>query len=578
MDKIKSKSRKNSKNKNNRKLNEKNNTPTKKQKFKTNLTKSPKHFDLNDEIDFEKISNLKRKNIDKKNLIIPDNQTLRKIKKTKSDYSNNSFNEKLYDNDEINEDLKLSEKLILQQQLQTAQAKIYLLEQERDKISKTIDNTNNNNILFQQIQNLKNKIDIFENDKMKIKERKNKNENLNIGEKIYLLIKIFRKYAKKFNTIISLFDVNETNEEIFNELKLTIEQYNNVLYNEKLQKIFNFSEKKDNDINQIYLALSEFEPQSFDLFSKYQNQIKNLENENEILKKKISDFENKFNNKEIENLTIQITKIQKEKEKIEENLSLLQKQNKDLNLQITNLKKNEKKFLKETDKINFLNNQITNLNSEINYKDNTIHYLESLLQKFNLQQNLQNNYDNNYNISESINSNKLINSFGNQNKMINQNSINNSNQTFKSISNKENNNFDFENNINSNNFYNNESKFNSDIKQDNIKIRELTQEKEKFNDINEYLGGSNIKINNNTYNYNENQNFNNDNDNENNNENFNNEINEIVVTENKNLNSNNFINESEEIKKPENLQTEIEQLDQEIYNLKNKLKLMISKK
>ena len=162
--------------------------------------------------------------------------------------------------------------------------------------------------------------------------------------------------------------------------------------------------------------------------------------------------------------------------------------------------------------------------------------------------------------------------------MINQNSINNSNQTFKSISNKENNNFDFENNINSNNFYNNESKFNSNIKQDNIKIRELTQEKEKFNDINEYLGGSNIKINNNTYNYNENQNFNNDNDNENNNENFNNEINEIVVTENKNLNSNNFINESEEIKKPENLQTEIEQLDQEIYNLKNKLKLMISKK
>ena len=282
--KIKVKSRKNSKNKNNSKLNEKNNTPTKKQKLKKNLTKSPKHFDLNDEIYCENNTNLKRKNIDKKNLIIQDNQSLTKIKKTKSDYSNNSFNENLYDNDEINEDLKLSEKLILQQQLQTAQAKIYLLEQERDKISKTIDNTNNNNILFQQIQTLKNKIDIFENDKLKIKEKKNKNENLNneksnyenIGEKIYLLIKIFRKYAKKFNTIISLFDVNETNEEIFNELKLTIEQYNNVLYNEKLQKIFNFSEKKEDDINQIYFALSEFEPQSFDLFSKYQNQIKNF--------------------------------------------------------------------------------------------------------------------------------------------------------------------------------------------------------------------------------------------------------------------------------------------------------------
>ena len=36
-----------------------------------------------------------------------------------------------------------------------------LLEQEKDKISKTIYNTNNNNILFQQIQILKNEIDIF---------------------------------------------------------------------------------------------------------------------------------------------------------------------------------------------------------------------------------------------------------------------------------------------------------------------------------------------------------------------------------------------------------------------------------
>ena len=170
--KIKIKPRKNSKNKNNSKLNERNNTPRKKQKLKKNYTKSPKHYDLNDEINYEKNNNLKRKNVDIKSIIIPENQTLRQIKKIKSNYSNNSFNENLYDNDEINEDLKISEKLILQQQLQTAQAKIYLLEKEKDKISKTIDNTNNNNILFQQIQTLKNKIDIFENDKMKIKEKK----------------------------------------------------------------------------------------------------------------------------------------------------------------------------------------------------------------------------------------------------------------------------------------------------------------------------------------------------------------------------------------------------------------------
>ncbi len=111
------------------------------------------------------------------------------------------------------------------------------------------------------------------------------------------------------------------------------------------------------------MALSEFEPQSFDLFSKYQNQIKNLENENEILKKKISDYENKFNNNEIEKLKIKIKKIQIEKEKIDENYSVLQKQNKDLNLQISNLKKNEKKYLNIEETINILNNQILNLNN-----------------------------------------------------------------------------------------------------------------------------------------------------------------------------------------------------------------------
>jgi hypothetical protein len=580
MDKIKSKSRKNSKNKNNRKLNEKNNTPTKKQKFKTNLTKSPKHFDLNDEIYCENNTNLKRKNIDKKNLIIQDNQSLRKLKKTKSDYSNNSFNEKLYDNDEINEDLKLSEKLILQQQLQTAQAKIYLLEQERDKISKTIDNTNNNNILFQQIQNLKTKIDNLENDNnVKIKnnkenktfnnfinEKENKNNIYHISDKIYLLLKILRKYAKKFNTLISLC---ENNEEVFEELKLTIEQYNNVVFNEKLQKIFNFSEKKENDINEVIFALSEFEPQSFDLYSKYQNQIKELQNKNELLIKKISDYEKnlnnlKSNNNDLQNLKLKNQKIKIEKNKIEENFNIIQQLNKDLNIKISSLKDIENKYISQENIIKQLKNKIQNLNNEINYKENTIHYLESLLQKCNLQQN-----NNNYNIIESLYSNKYINSFGDNsqnkleinnydNNLINQN-INNSNQIYKSLSNKEDNNIENQNLINSNfENNNNEINFNSDINDNLIKKRELNKEdkKEKVNDINKYLE-------------------------ENINDNYlNNDLNEIVVTkeDNKNLNSNSINNEIEDDKKHENLQTEIEQLDQEIYNLKNKLKLMISNK
>ena len=290
MDKIKNKSKKNSKNKNNNinKSNERFPTPTKKAKNKKNITKSPKINDLNNENSFEKNINIKRKTFQNENK--EKEKLMKKYKRTKSDMNDKRNNYEInYDNNDIIEDLKISERLILQQQLQSAQAKIYLLEQEKDRISKTIDGNNNNNILFQQIQNLKTKIDNLENDnneKVKnkdikenktfnnfINEKENKNNIYHISDKIYLLLKILRKYAKKFNTLISLC---ENNEEVFEELKLTIEQYNNVVFNEKLQKIFNFSEKKENDINEVIFALSEFEPQSFDLYSKYQNQIKEL--------------------------------------------------------------------------------------------------------------------------------------------------------------------------------------------------------------------------------------------------------------------------------------------------------------
>ena len=506
---------------------------------------------------------------------------MKKYKRTKSDMNDKRNNYEInYDNNDIIEDLKISERLILQQQLQSAQAKIYLLEQEKDRISKTIDGNNNNNILFQQNQNLKTKIDNLENDnneKVKnkdikenktfnnfINEKENKNNIYHISDKIYLLLKILRKYAKKFNTLISLC---ENNEEVFEELKLTIEQYNNVVFNEKLQKIFNFSEKKENDINEVIFALSEFEPQSFDLYSKYQNQIKELQNKNELLIKKISDYEKnlnnlKSNNNDLQNLKLKNQKIQIEKNKIEENFNIIQQLNKDLNIKISSLKDIENKYISQENIIKQLNNKIQNLNNEINYKENTIHYLESLLQKCNLQQN-----NNNYNIIESLNSNKFINSFGDNsqnkleinnydNNLINQN-INNSNQIYKSLSNKEDNNIENQNLINSD-FNNNEINFNSDINDNLIKKRELNKEdkKEKLNDINKYLE-------------------------ENINDNYlNNDLNEIVVTkeDNKNLNSNSINNEIEDDKKHENLQTEIEQLDQEIYNLKNKLKLMISNK
>ena len=581
MDKIKNKSKKNSKNKNNNinKSNERFPTPTKKAKNKKNITKSPKINDLNNENSFEKNINIKRKTFQNENK--EKEKLMKKYKRTKSDMNDKRNNYEInYDNNDIIEDLKISERLILQQQLQSAQAKIYLLEQEKDRISKTIDGNNNNNILFQQIQNLKTKIDNLENDnneKVKnkdikenktfnnfINEKENKNNIYHISDKIYLLLKILRKYAKKFNTLISLC---ENNEEVFEELKLTIEQYNNVVFNEKLQKIFNFSEKKENDINEVIFALSEFEPQSFDLYSKYQNQIKELQNKNELLIKKISDYEKnlnnlKSNNNDLQNLKLKNQKIQIEKNKIEENFNIIQQLNKDLNIKISSLKDIENKYISQENIIKQLNNKIQNLNNEINYKENTIHYLESLLQKCNLQQN-----NNNYNIIESLNSNKFINYFGDNsqnkleinnydNNLINQN-INNSNQIYKSLSNKEDNNIENQNLINSD-FNNNEINFNSDINDNLIKKRELNKEdkKEKLNDINKYLE-------------------------ENINDNYlNNDLNEIVVTkeDNKNLNSNSINNEIEDDKKHENLQTEIEQLDQEIYNLKNKLKLMISNK
>lgn len=58
-----------------------------------------------------------------------------------------------------------------------------------------------------------------------------------------LLLNLCRKYAYKFN---KLFPLCESNNNLF-ELKNTIIQYNNMIFNKNITKIFELNENNNND-------------------------------------------------------------------------------------------------------------------------------------------------------------------------------------------------------------------------------------------------------------------------------------------------------------------------------------------
>ena len=398
-------------------------------------------------------------------------------------------------------------------------------------------NKQNNNVEFEKL-----KKEIFllkqENDKLRANTiTHNTSSNVPsmdnyIYDKLLLLLNLCRKYAKKFNKLYPLCELEFTkyniniNTEIFEELKNTIVQYNTMIFSEKISNLFKI--KNNDTINNDYenilnpLDISKFEPTSITInaVDKYKSCIKKLKEEN----------------KEYYNMK------KKMEEVIKENMELKNK------LEEFNLKEN--KYNYQNNVIENLKFQVETLNNSIKFKESKISDLQNIIEKNRTNQNLFNSNsisEKNININQDKNNNK--------NLIFNNKDINNDFQIVKGNKNKiryDNNNIISKITISSYNENLNSNNTNSNIFTNKNSLEEINS----TNDI--------IK------------------DNINNIENENVNIktpsekkikkNENVYCEENNMN-NCYMNKKEK----NALNDEIEQLDQEIINLKSKLTQIIKK-
>ena len=214
--------------------------------------------------------------------------------------------------------------------------------------NKKINNIKSNNL--NEVENNKNNIlNITKNqDEKQYKnniEEKKENINHQFKEKVILLLDLCRKYANKFNKLFPICEKslinnknNVLNNNSFIELKNTIIQYNNMIFNDGITKIFELENNNNNNI--LDYKLKEI--------NEYEKKLSNLKKENQILKEK---------NKEL----------------------ILE--NKELCEQIINLKKLKYKNDEKNNTIIDLKNKIELLNNEIKNKDYTIKDLEGQINK-----------------------------------------------------------------------------------------------------------------------------------------------------------------------------------------------------
>ena len=230
-----------------------------------------------------------------------------------------------------------------------------------------------------EFENLKKQITILkkENEKLRANtisqnyylDSNNINNNSFLLDKFLLLLNLCRKYAKKFNKIYPLLEIEFTskniNTDIFEELKNTIKQYNKMIFSEKINNLFKINFKEQNILNP--LDISNFEPKSMviNIDNKYKNIIMKLREENSELKKKVEKINSL--NKKIEDITEENNNLKKIINEINEKDNKLEYQN---NI-IENLKC-----------------QIETLNNSNKFKESKIANLQNILEKNRLTQNL----------------------------------------------------------------------------------------------------------------------------------------------------------------------------------------------
>ena len=227
----------------------------------------------------------------KTNLSYKNDNNLDKFKKIErianTNYkSNKSYNNiKIKENKEINENKDIKEKYKVK--------RLNRINSQENNFSKKFNINNMNNLIknSESIQvkgNESIKEDVINKNK---KSNKNNNTNSKFKEKIILLLNLCRKYAYKFNKLFpiceSILPNNVTNKSLL-ELKNTIVQYNNMIFNQNISKIFDLDENQKDLIN-------------MNLFNDNENQklnikVEELSNQINILKRNEMMYKENINN------------------------------------------------------------------------------------------------------------------------------------------------------------------------------------------------------------------------------------------------------------------------------------------
>jgi len=448
---------------------------------------------------------------DRKNLQIPSMKTVNKkhlaynnayILKNKD--NNNHFNRCNSNNSNIKTKNKINAN---NSEFEKLKKEIFYLKQENEKLRA-------NTITHNNISNIQN------------------NDNF-IYDKFLLLLNLCRKYAKKFNKLYPIYELELTkyniNPEIFEELKNTILQYNTMIFSDKITNLFKLKNNENtiNDYENILnpLDISNFEPKSISInvVDKYKTVIKKLKEENKDYAKKVENLLNE--NNEL-------------KKKLEE----------------FNIKEN--KYNYQNNIIENLKCQVETLNNSIKFKESKINNLQNIIEKSRTNQNLFNSNSNSeLNLKNNLDKNTTcINN--NKNIIFNNQDFNNDFQLVKECNNI--NRYDNNNIISKITI----SSYNENLNSNNNTNSNIFTNKNSIEDINNASDISKNNINNI-----ENENVN------------------IKTPSSKKIKKNEntyFCEENidscfKNKKEKNDLNNEIEQLDQEIINLKSKLTQIIKK-
>ena len=278
----------------------------------------------------------------------------------------------------------------------------------KNKNSESFENQNELNKYKTEINNINKKLEYIDNiyDK-KIQEISNKiNEIYNNKSKFKLENDNLINKINNFNAIIDkLKDEQKNNMNIINEkINEQLDSFNNSIES-KINNIhisnINNEQKKNLDLDNIGNNLSILKSDFDSLSNNYLREIdelrKNLNNENNIKNKEISNFEQHFL-LEYENFTKFITDI------LNQNIDKIKSMNEYMNSDIEIIK-NKNQYLEET-LLKMREDVYDYIEKNIKYVLDKIHsYLE--IQSFNISSNNENNENNNNN---EINSNNAINS------------------------------------------------------------------------------------------------------------------------------------------------------------------------